>query len=151
MWPREQLSLRNRNWRKNLKQFITEVVKRYNKVTIILFGSRARGDYSALSDTDLLVVLEKTSIRTLEDILSIAYKSDLIAPEIHLFEKEWVLENFEKNTVLLDAIYEGIVLIDNLRIIRQLKNRLTQLMKLGWRKQRDGWFKERTEHHEEQS
>jgi len=141
MWPREQLSLRNRNWRKNLKRFVTEVEEKYNKVTIILFGSRARGDYSALSDTDILVILEKASIEILEDILSIAYKSDLIAPEIHLFEKEWVLENFEKNTVLLDAIYEGIVLIDNLRIIKQLKDRLAQLMKLGWKKERDGWFK----------
>jgi len=141
MWPREQLSLRNRNWRKNLKRFVTEVEEKYNNVTIILFGSRARGDYSALSDTDILVILEKASIEILEDILSIAYKSDLIAPEIHLFEKEWVLENFEKNTVLLDAIYEGIVLIDNLRIIKQLKDRLAQLMKLGWKKERDGWFK----------
>ncbi len=141
MLPNEQLSLRNKNWRKNLEKFMKEIIKKYGQVTIILFGSRARGDYSALSDTDILIIMNKTSIRILEDVISIAYKSDLVSPEIHLFEKKWVLENFEKNTIILDAIYEGKILIDDLGITEQLKKRLENMLKEGWIKNKNGWFR----------
>jgi len=137
--------LRNKNWRKNLEKFIAEVKKRYGKVTIILFGSRGRGDYSAFSDTDILVIMEKTNTQILEDLMTIAYKTDLIAPEIHLFEKNWVLENFEENTILLDAVYEGIILTDDLNITNYLKKRLDNMIKSGWRKRKDGWFRENAE------
>jgi len=137
--PNEQLVLRNRNWRKNLKKFMNSVLGKYDLATIILFGSRARGEYSAFSDTDILIILEESSLETLEEIIKMAYEADLVSPEIHLFEKNWVIENFESNTVLLDAVYEGKVLVDKLNIIKELKERLDELLKSEWTKERDGW------------
>ena len=139
MSPNEQLVLRNRNWRKNLKKFMNSVLGKYDLATIILFGSRARGEYSAFSDTDILIILEESSLETLEEIIKMAYEADLVSPEIHLFEKNWVIENFESNTVLLDAVYEGKVLVDKLNIIKELKERLDELLKSEWTKERDGW------------
>ena len=141
MSQRERLSLRNRNWRENLKKFVGRVLKNFNDVTIILFGSRARGDYSALSDTDLLVILEHYDLDILKRIYSIAYDVDLIAPEIHIFAEDFVLENFEENTVLLDAICEGVVLVDNLNIVKLLRARLKRMIDEGWLKTSKGWFK----------
>jgi len=141
MLQRKRLSLRNRNWKRNLEKFVDEVLKIFYDVTIVLFGSRARGDYSALSDTDLLVILQNYDLDTLKKIYSIAYCVDLIAPEIHIFAKDFVLENFENNTVLLDAIYEGIVLVDNLNIVKSLKAKLNKMIAEGWFKTEKGWFK----------
>jgi len=141
MQPAKQLSLRNKNWKRNLKTFISLIKQKPIKFTIILFGSRARGNYSALSDTDLLIITEKTNITLLEELTSLAYKADLIAPEIHLFEKNWALKHFEENTILLDAVYEGKVLLDNLKIIKTLKSKLKSLLSSGWYKNEKGWHK----------
>jgi len=118
---------------------MNSVLGKYDLATIILFGSRARGEYSAFSDTDILIILEESSLETLEEIIKMAYEADLVSPEIHLFEKNWVIENFESNTVLLDAVYEGKVLVDKLNIIKELKERLDELLKSEWTKERDGW------------
>jgi len=74
-------------------------------------------------------------------IYSIAYDVDLIAPEIHIFAEDFVLENFEENTVLLDAICEGVVLVDNLNIVKLLRARLKRMIDEGWLKTSKGWFK----------
>ena len=139
MLPRERLRLRNRNWRRNLEKFVDSVKRFYGKVLIILFGSRARGEYSAYSDTDILIVLENYNEEDLRRLLSLAYKFDLISPEIHLFDKQYVLNNFEENTVLLDAVYEGTVLFDSLGIVEELKRRLAEYLNKGFRRNKNGW------------
>jgi len=43
---------------KELEQFIKKVQKRFGPAKIILFGSRARGDFLKTSDWDILIVSE---------------------------------------------------------------------------------------------
>lgn len=119
-----------------------KVKDEYDKILVILFGSRARGDYSAFSDTDILIVLDSYGMDDLRRILSIAYGSDLISPEIHLFSKQYALENFERNTVLLDAVYEGKVLIDTLNVMELFKARLERFLERGFKRTKLGWVRE---------
>jgi len=112
----------------------------YGKVTIILFGSRARGDYSASSDTDLLIILERSTWDDLKLILDLAYKCGVASPEPHVFSIDFVVRNFENNTLLLDAVYEGKVLVDEFNIIETLRKRLEIVLK-KLKKTRKGWLK----------
>jgi predicted nucleotidyltransferase len=42
------------------EEFINKIISYYNgKVSIVLFGSRARGDFWPTSDYDIIVILEK--------------------------------------------------------------------------------------------
>jgi predicted nucleotidyltransferase len=42
------------------EEFINKIISYYNgKVSIVLFGSRARGDFWPSSDYDIIVILEK--------------------------------------------------------------------------------------------
>ena len=118
------LSLLNRNWREKLKAFVNDLKKHYERVTVILFGSRARGDYSAGSDTDILIILNNYSLDDLKLILNLAYQHGIVSPEPHVFSLDFVIKNFEENTVLLDAVYEGLVLIDDFNIVEILRERL---------------------------
>ena len=44
---------------KLLREYVEKISRKYPKSTIILFGSRARGDYLPYSDYDIAVVLQK--------------------------------------------------------------------------------------------
>ena len=134
----ELLSLLNKNWRDKLKAFVDDLKKHYRKITIILFGSRARGDYSASSDTDILIILDSYSWDDLRLILNLAYQHGIVSPEPHIFSLDFVIQNFENNTVLLDAIYEGIVLVDGFNIVKTLKKRLKKVLE-RFEKTKEGW------------
>ena len=134
----ELLSLLNKNWRDKLKAFVDDLKKHYRKITIILFGSRARGDYSASSDTDILIILDSYSWDDLRLILNLAYQHGIVSPEPHIFSLDFVIKNFENNTVLLDAIYEGIVLVDGFNIVKTLKKRLKKVLE-RFEKTKEGW------------
>ena len=69
-------------WNIKLKNIIEEL-KQYNPKKIILFGSRARGDYKKNSDIDIAVDLnvsfrEKRKLREKIDALAGLYSVDLI-------------------------------------------------------------------------
>lgn len=134
----ELLSLLNKNWRDKLKAFVDDLKKHYKRITIILFGSRARGDYSASSDTDILIILDSYSWDDLRLILNLAYQHGIVSPEPHIFSLDFVIKNFENNTVLLDAIYEGIVLVDGFNIVKTLKKRLKKVLE-RFEKTKEGW------------
>ena len=134
----ELLSLLNKNWRDKLKAFVDDLKKHYKKITIILFGSRARGDYSASSDTDILIILDSYNWDDLRLILNLAYQHGVVSPEPHIFSLDFVIKNFENNTILLDAIYEGIVLVDDFNIVETLKKRLKKVLE-RFEKTKEGW------------
>ena len=134
----ELLSLLNKNWRDKLKAFVDDLKKHYKKITIILFGSRARGDYSASSDTDILIILDSYNWDDLRLILNLAYQHGIVSPEPHIFSLDFVIKNFENNTILLDAIYEGIVLVDDFNIVETLKKRLKKVLE-RFEKTKEGW------------
>ena len=95
---------------------ITNSVKSKNPdVTIILYGSRARGSYKSESDFDILILLNKEKI-TSEDEKSIKYPlydiefdtGRMISPLV-LSKKDWEMRH--KITPFYDnVIKDGIVL-----------------------------------------
>lgn len=66
-----------------------------NLKKVILFGSRARGDFNEGSDYDFLVVLEKKDkqiVRDIRDIeVEILNKFDVLAGSLIYDESEWEL------------------------------------------------------------
>lgn len=93
----------------------SNIVKRHLKnrlKKIILFGSRARGDYSNNSDYDFLVLTDKRDDKTKEYILEICIdilnKYDTLVSFILCDEKEWARK--KKFPIGLNILKEGIEL-----------------------------------------
>lgn len=73
----EQLDLKE-NERKALQGLKEKLLKRFPVVEIILYGSKSRGDAEALSDIDLLVLLEcEVNTRVEDEIIGLAYDIEL--------------------------------------------------------------------------
>ncbi len=112
------------------REFIREFTRKWPKSTLILFGSRARGEANPLSDYDLLAVVEGP----------IKVESP---PFIQLFvidmrELESEINRF--NTIVVDAVVDGIVLHDGLGIYERMKGKVEE--EIGRRRvkrDRRGW------------
>lgn len=98
--------------------------------TVILFGSRARGDYRPDSDWDILVVGDSKPEVQLLPVNLFFYKP---------LELDENIENF--NTIVVDAFYEGKPLCDNLGIYSRYREKvLEEVKKRKLVKRREGWF-----------
>ncbi len=118
---------RSRDKEEAFKWFIRELVRRRPKSTLILFGSRARGEATPLSDYDLLAITDGP--------LNVEKP-----PFVQLFVidvRDLELEVRRFNTVLVDAITEGIVLHDGLGIYEEVKEKVEEEIKA--RKVRKDW------------
>lgn len=99
--------------------------------TVILFGSRARGDFKIYSDYDLLVIGEDFPKFPPTDAI-----------ELHFYKKEKVdKEIAEFNTVIIDAFYEGKLLCDKLNIYEEKRRKVLERIK-GLKRVKDGWIRE---------
>ena len=99
--------------------------------TVILFGSRARGDFKIYSDYDLLVIGEDFPKFPPTDAI-----------ELHFYKKEKVdKEIAEFNTVIIDAFYEGKLLCDKLNIYEEKRRKVLERIK-GLKRAKDGWIRE---------
>ena len=83
-------------------------------VTVLLYGSKARGDYKADSDTDLFVLVKKDSLSTSRMITRITCQIDE-AFDVSLTPIVWSLyeqgRNLEMGSPYFVSVYrEGIVL-----------------------------------------
>lgn len=121
-----------------LEQFVERIVRHFRgDVTIILFGSRAKGDFNRASDYDLIVVskklkgdpLRKTKVlyQLNEEFLNV----DILAYTPSEFIK--ALENLSPSA--LDAMENGIVLHDN-GFYRIAKRKFEELKRRGLKKER---------------
>lgn len=121
-----------------LEQFVERIVRHFRgDVTIILFGSRAKGDFNRASDYDLIVVskklkgdpLRKTKVlyQLNEEFLNV----DILAYTPSEFIK--ALENLSPSA--LDAMENGIVLHDN-GFYRIAKRKFEGLKRRGLKKER---------------
>ena len=98
------------------------------KVLVILFGSRAKGESNYLSDFDVLIVGDGTI--------------DLDFVDVFKFESvEEVKKGIDElNSIILDALVEGNVLIDNLNVFRELRDyALRRIKERGIKKVEIGW------------
>ena len=121
-----------------LERFVRRIVNYFSgDVTVILFGSRARGDYNRASDYDLIVISRKMSGNFLartkplyelnEDFLPV----DILAYTPAEFLK--ALENLSPSA--LDAMREGIVLYDS-GFYEVARRHFEELKRKGMRKER---------------
>ena len=129
---RKQLALEGVSWmrlRRDLKQeaferYLTKLSKM--EVSVILFGSRAREEATALSDYDLLVIKGKPEMRI---------RPHEIEPMLDATVLETTPEELEKkayhNSLTLAAILEGKLILDNLRINQKLQELRKKLIKQG--------------------
>ncbi len=95
-----------------LKEVVRRLVKELNAKAIILFGSRARGDWLPWSDYDILIIADfkEDYLSRLGKVLKIL--SNLSVPvEPHPYTLEEAIEMLKKgNPTIVDALEEGIVL-----------------------------------------
>jgi len=64
--------------REALKELKIKIVEKFSEAEIILFGSKARGDYDEESDIDLLILIERPINRKIEEeIADISYNIEL--------------------------------------------------------------------------
>lgn len=102
-----------------------------NNFTVILFGSRARGDFKIYSDYDLLVIGEELPRFPPTDAI-----------ELHFYKRERIdKEIAEFNTVVIDAFYEGKLPCDKLNIYEDKRKKVLERVK-GLKRVRDGWIRE---------
>ena len=83
---------------------ILEVIKKNDKYIFKMFGSRARGDYKANSDIDIVVIncieeKEKNRIKDEIDLLDIPYSIDLVF--IEEITKKELLNSIERDGVII--------------------------------------------------
>ncbi len=106
-----------------MKKYVDEVVERLKdgKVTAILFGSVARGEHTAISDIDILVIADPE------------YMSEAVKQRFPPKVSSYIVSKTELNTLaytnslVIAALLEGVVLIDNLNMgaeIERLKKDL---------------------------
>jgi predicted nucleotidyltransferase len=103
----------NYNEHQGMQGIISEITKRYPHIKkIILYGSKARGDFAEDSDLDLLFVTDTQLSRSLKNqIIDVIYnhelKNDIVISAI--FISEYTFNN-KVSTFLRKVKREGIVL-----------------------------------------
>ncbi|MGB9717872.1 MAG: nucleotidyltransferase domain-containing protein [Thermoproteota archaeon] len=95
-----------------VEDVVKRLASRYRLTAVILFGSRARGDWGPWSDYDLLIIggFEKNYVDRIGEILELL--SDVKIPvEPHPYTLQEALQMLgEGNPLMVDAIEEGMVL-----------------------------------------
>jgi predicted nucleotidyltransferase len=96
------------------------------ELTLILFGSRATGEQTALSDYDLFVIKKRGTTIS-------AYRN--FDPRLNVSIFEVWLDELESaaywNSVVLSALLEGRVILDNLGVKEELMRLKERLIKEG--------------------
>ncbi|MEM1513262.1 MAG: nucleotidyltransferase domain-containing protein [Candidatus Jordarchaeales archaeon] len=87
--------------------------KNYKLIAVILFGSRARGDFKPWSDYDLLVIAD-FSEKYLDRVGKLLEILDSGLVEPHPYTLEEAVEMLKKgNPTIIDALSEGVILYEN--------------------------------------
>ncbi|OYT27558.1 MAG: DNA polymerase subunit beta [Thermofilum sp. ex4484_82] len=94
---------------KLLREYVEKISRKYPKSTIILFGSRARGDYLPYSDYDLVVVLQEVDdkISTIEEFRRLKPRGlplDLLVIRVDELSDPLILKMFRKCKILYNGL-----------------------------------------------
>ena len=89
------------------KEFASRIRKKLGEASIIVYGSRARGDDEPLSDMDICIVVNKLDKKTREIIFTTAwetgFKEDVVIVPLIFEKNEW-----EDSPILESPIYKNI-------------------------------------------
>ncbi len=98
-----------------LSEIVRRIVHEAHPERVILFGSRARGDYRQESDIDLLVVAEDARPRALRASALYGALSDILIPMDILVYRPEEIEEWKNvpQAFVTTAIREGSVLYEN--------------------------------------
>ena len=117
--------------RKRVKTVVEKLKENLNLIAVILFGSRARGDYTKWSDYDILIItdFEERYPERINEVLKIL--QDIKIPiEPHPYTLEEGIEMLKKgNPTIYDALDEGKVLYKTnqfnklLKLFKELKQK----------------------------
>jgi predicted nucleotidyltransferase len=124
--------------REELERFVRRLVDYFRgDVTIILFGSRARGDFNRASDYDLIVVSKRLKGNPLRRTRPLyALNEDFLEVDILAYTPSEFLRAMENlSPSVLDAMKEGILLHDN-GFYEVAKRRFEELKRKGLKKDR---------------
>ena len=100
------------------REYVVRLSRIYPKSTIVLFGSRARGNHLPYSDFDIMVI---TELRNLEDKLAKAVKAYSVKPAQLSIDLLVVSEEELDDPIILKMLKEGcIILYDGLGIADRL-------------------------------
>ena len=123
---------------KELETIVEKIKKRYKVYAVILFGSRARGDWMPWSDYDLLILADfkKKYLDRIGEILDLLI--DVKLPiEPHPYTLNEAIQMLKRgNPIIIDAIEEGKILLSSdefakvLEIYAELKKKVSLRRKL---------------------
>ncbi len=130
-----------RRWREAVEEFAGWVRERYGEGVVVVFGSRARDESYAAGDTDLLVILDRSDLDTLLELFRKAHLVGVPNPEVHLFSVDEAFREARGNTVIMDALLEGITLLDTFGIVEELRRIVLEFVRRrGLERRKDGWW-----------
>lgn len=106
---------------RELKEYAEKTVKR-GALAVILIGSLARGDYTAFSDADVIIVVEESSERPIDRIIKYLEPSASVDIEPRVYSTKEIQAMAKRRARIIKEIIEhGILLSGNKEIIEEIR------------------------------
>ena len=100
-------------------------------IVVVLFGSRARGDNTPLSDWDLMAIVPSGEYRV--EALDIG--------QVVWLPLDKLSEVLERSMIILDAVTDGKVLCGDSKVFEEVRGRVNEYVKeKDLVRTKDGWF-----------
>lgn len=104
-----------------LTQWASELGRDENVLAVVLFGSLARGDHTAASDADLMIILQHSSLRFDERIPSFMPSNIGVGVDVFPYTLEEARRAIEEGWgVVRVALEEGLVLFNRGKELEEL-------------------------------
>ncbi|MEM1794571.1 MAG: nucleotidyltransferase domain-containing protein, partial [Desulfurococcaceae archaeon] len=118
-----------------LSEVIKRILSSFKAYAVILFGSRARGDYKPWSDYDILIIADfrERYLDRIGNILELVSNIN-INVEPHPYTLNEAIEMLKKgNPIIVDALSEGIILYSR-EEFKELLKLYEELLRKGLKK-----------------
>lgn len=101
---------------------LIEKYKRYSLKLVVLFGSRARGDYTNESDVDLLVVADNLVKDPRESFIQLYDPDYPLVNPIGLNTETFLKKLEEGSTFILEILEDGKILYADTEFLQEVMN-----------------------------
>lgn len=105
---------------KHLKNYARRLAKD-NVKAIILIGSLAKGNYTAFSDADIIIIVEKSSERPIDRISKYIDPNLPIDVEPRVYTIEEIVKIAKEGRKIVEEILNGIILAGEKRVLNLIK------------------------------